>query len=110
MKYHQMPESIAFIVTVWLVLCLALFSQSCTKLATTQYVCKQAQDEQCPDPGDYAKLKGFQEKYKAPTSEQDEINGLWLRLQQNPPQGMHWDAAKLLYVKNPAQTIVTPIK
>lgn len=71
------------------------------------YACVAGPDEKCPDPSDYSALKSFQDKYKAPQAEQDAINGLWLRLQQSPPQGYRWDAQKLVYVKVPV-AVTTP--
>jgi len=66
-----------------------------------KYVCDPGPDEKCPASGDYTRIKAFQEKYKPPQDEQDEVNGIWMRLQSQPPAGMHWDATKLVYVKNP---------
>ena len=71
--------------------------------------CVAGQNEQCPDAGDWGTLKTFQDKYKAPKDEQDRVNGLWMRLQQTPPDGFHWDGTKMLYVKNPPP-LVAPVK
>jgi hypothetical protein len=71
------------------------------KTTTPKYECKPTADEQCPSAEDYATLKTFIDKYRAPQSEQDRIIGLQMRLQQNAPPGYHWDGQKLLYVKNP---------
>ena len=74
--------------------------------AVTGYACIAGPDEKCPDPSDYAALRSFQDKYKAPQAEQDAVNGLWLRLQQTPPQGYRWDGTKLVYVKVPVPPAV----
>jgi len=67
----------------------------------TTYDCKPTADEQCPSPQDYATLKLYLDKYKAPQDEQDRINGVVMRLQQAAPEGYHFDGTKLVYVKNP---------
>lgn len=74
-----------------------------------KYTCEAKADQKCPSAPDYAKLKAYQEKYTAPPppvapqSEQDEINGLWARVVQNPPDGYYWPGSKdLVYVKVPA--------
>jgi hypothetical protein len=66
-----------------------------------QYECKPSADEQCPSPADYASLRIYIDKYRAPQDEQDRINGLVMRLQQATPEGFHWDGNKLMYVRNP---------
>lgn len=82
---------------------LACNQSSARPTASTQYVCKEGPDEKCPDPIDYAVIKEFQAKYKAPQPEQDAINGLWMRLLQNPPDGYYWQQnnEKAVYVRVP---------
>jgi hypothetical protein len=85
----------------WKSLIIAAVLLGCLGCNKATETCSAGPDEKCPSTKDYARIKTFQDKYKPPEDEQDEINGIWIRLQNQPPAGYHWDGNKLLYVKNP---------
>lgn len=100
-KFHGEPDMKIFVAAWLVVMGTALTSLYSCDASKPIQGCVAGQNEQCPDAGDWGVLKTFQDKYKAPKDEQDRVNGLWMRLQQTPPDGFHWDGTKMLYVKNP---------
>ena len=76
------------------------------KKPSADSTCVAGPKEKCPDAKDYARIKAYFDKYmnpppppKAPQDETDIVNGIFVRLNQNPPAGMQFDTKRFLYVE-----------
>jgi hypothetical protein len=74
------------------------------------YTCVAGPHEICASDlwyADYLRLEALTKKYAAPQDVQDMMNGMTLRLQQQIPQGYHWDSQKKRFVESQAAPTVT---
>jgi len=74
-----------------------------------RYVCSPQGDEKCPDPADYAFIRGYVDKYKPPVpprEESDRATGAWQRMAMACGSGYRLDQVKIVCVKIAPPTLV----
>ena len=97
--------------TKTIALLLLVASIGCTS-SGAKYVCAPQGDEKCPDPADYAFIRAYVDKYRAPVpprEESDRATGAWQRMAMACGSGYRLDQVKIVCVKIQPQ-VVPPVK
>jgi hypothetical protein len=90
---------------------ISIHNLGCSSSPAARYVCSPQGDEKCPDPADYAFIRGYVDKYKPPVpprEESDRATGAWQRMAMACGSGYRLDQVKIVCVKIQAP-VMTPV-